>query len=476
MLTKYRLLFIISMLLLIGFFLTSFLSYKVAVNLTKDELKYKSLPLSSDNIYSEIQRDLLKPNLVSSLMAQDTFVRNWVLSGEKDIEEIKNYLDSIQKKYKTSSSFFVSNKTKNYYYPKGILKKVSASNERDIWFFRVKNIVDEFECNIDIDMAANDSLTIFTNYRVYDFSGNFIGVTGVGLKTSHVSTLLETYKSKYNHDIYFVKPSNEIVLSTKDFSNELRINQKTLMLLIEDYNKKSISSLEYTVNSEKYFVNLRYIDELNLYLFVEAKEKFFTQELKENFYINIIISLCIMLLIIGAVMWNINYYQGKLERLAKKDKLTALPNRNDFDIKFDRIFNSSRKDEHELTLILFDVDNFKEVNDNFGHLVGDKVLIEVAKIFRATFRRNDIIARWGGEEFIALLSNSDKDIAFKVAEKLRHEIESSTTIKEIIGRTLTVSVGVAIREESENKETFFTRVDNNLYQAKEEGKNKTVIL
>lgn len=475
MLTKYRLLSIIAALLFLGFFFTSYVSYQVAVNLTKDELKYKSLPLSSDNIYSEIQRDLLKPNLVSSLMAEDTFVRNWVLSGEKNVSEISRYLSSIQKKYKTSSSFFVSDITKNYYYPKGILKKVSAKEERDIWFFRVKSIVDEYESNIDIDLAANDSLTIFTNYRVYDFKGNFIGATGVGLKTSQVANLLENYKEKYNHDIYLVKPNKEVVLSTRSFSNEVQIDKQILSVLIDDYNKDDISSLEYIYKQEKYFVNLRYIDELNLYLFVEAREKFFTEKLDESFYSNVIVSVLIMVLIMTIVIWNINYYQRKLEKLAKKDKLTSLPNRNDFDERFDKVFNSSRQSEKQLSLLLFDVDNFKLVNDNFGHLTGDEVLQEVAKIFRQTFRKSDIIARWGGEEFIALLPNVNEKQAFVAAEKLRVAIETNIEIHKIIGKKLTISIGIALRKEGESKDTFFSRVDKNLYQAKKEGKNRSVV-
>ena len=111
---QYRILIIITILLFIGFFATSFFSYKIATDLAKNELKYKSLPLSSDNVYSEIQRDLLKPNLVSSLMSQDTFMINWMLDGEQDLTQITKYLSTIKNKYNTSSSFLVSEKTKNY--------------------------------------------------------------------------------------------------------------------------------------------------------------------------------------------------------------------------------------------------------------------------------------------------------------------------------------------------------------------------
>ena len=171
MINRYKFFALISFLLLASFFTTSFISYKMTKELTMQSLKEKNLPLSSDNVYSEIQKDLLKPNLVSSLMANDTFVINWILNGENNIEEISSYLSSIKTKYNTSSSFFVSNKTKNYYYPEGILKKIRASNERDEWFYRLKSISDEYESNIDIDLANNDSVIFggrLAEYKYYD--------------------------------------------------------------------------------------------------------------------------------------------------------------------------------------------------------------------------------------------------------------------------------------------------------------------
>jgi len=285
---QYRILIIITILLFTGFFATSFFSYKIATDLAKNELKYKSLPLSSDNIYSEIQRDLLKPNLVSSLMAQDTFMINWMLDGEKDLSQITTYLSTIKDKFNTSSSFLVSEKTKNYYYPKGILKKISTNEERDIWFYRVQNIVDDYESNIDIDLAANDSITIFTNYKVKDFDGKFLGVAGVGLKTSQVSTLLKTYKEKYNHEIYLVNKDNKILISSKN-TKEVKSSNVFINKIINDFNKKEISTYEYYKDNNKYILNIRFIDKLNLYLCIEAKEGYFIEELKKTFYINIVI-------------------------------------------------------------------------------------------------------------------------------------------------------------------------------------------
>ena len=476
MITRYKFFILVTILLATGFFTISFFSYTIAVTQATKSLKEESLPLSSDNVYSEIQRDLLKPNLVSSLMANDTFVINWIENGEKDINEITNYLKAIQKKYNTSSSFLVSDLTRNYYYPEGILKQVNAKHPRDIWFFRVKNLVEEYESNIDLDMAANDSLTIFTNYRVVNKKGEFIAVTGVGLQTEQVSTLLEQYKQKFHHEIYFVNRENQIILKSKAFK-KARSPQFLSIIKdkIQEYNQSNISSLEYKYKDENYHINLRYIDELDLYLVIEAKEKDFVGELEDTFFTNIIIFSVLIIVIMSLIIYYINSYQQKLEFFARFDKLTQIPNRNEFDEQFDTIFNSSRKSEQDISLILFDVDDFKDVNDTKGHLIGDKVLILVASIFKDTFRSSDVIARWGGEEFIGLLPHVSKKNAYDLAEKLRINIESNDEIRALIDRPLTISIGVVVKEKGDSKESFLTRADKNLYKAKNRGKNQTIM-
>jgi len=125
-------------------------------------------------------------------------------------------------------------------------------------------------------------------------------------------------------------------------------------------------------------------------------------------------------------------------------------------------------------LILFDIDNFKTVNDEFGHLVGDKVLVIVSEIFKTIFRKNDLIARWGGEEFIVLLANIPSSKTFELAEKLRISIYENQELKSLLSRPLSISLGIVHKKPLESKEEFFIRVDRKLYEAKKEGKNKTV--
>jgi hypothetical protein len=156
---------IISLLLIAGFMLTSLIGYFVSRAALRSEITLNQLPLTGDNIYSEIQRDLLSPIFISSLTT-DTFLGDWVIPGEKEISQITRYLKEVQKKYKTVTSFFVSGRTRIYSHAKGILKKSLSNESRDAWYFRIREMVSDFEINIDQDMANKDPMAIFINYRV----------------------------------------------------------------------------------------------------------------------------------------------------------------------------------------------------------------------------------------------------------------------------------------------------------------------
>ena len=123
---KHRFAFLLSLLLLAGFLATSLVSYAVSVTQLKRGLSESILPLTSDNMYSEIQKDLIRPIFISSMMASDTFLRDWVLGGEQNVDRMTRYLTEVKKKYQTITSFFVSERSGLYYHAGGILKRVAS--------------------------------------------------------------------------------------------------------------------------------------------------------------------------------------------------------------------------------------------------------------------------------------------------------------------------------------------------------------
>ena len=157
------------------------------------------------------------------------------------------------------------------------------------------------------------------------------------------------------------------------------------------------------------------------------------------------------------------------EHKAYTDRLTNIHNRAYFDMEVDKEIARSKRENTPLSMIILDIDKFKEMNDNYGHLVGDEILKELAKIIKQRKRETDTFARWGGEEFVVILPNTTLKDSKKVAEYLRAMIEKHT-FKD--GLHITCSFGVAQLSENDTKESLLNRADDALYRAKENGRNR----
>ncbi|ALN41575.1 diguanylate cyclase response regulator [Rickettsia rhipicephali] len=164
--------------------------------------------------------------------------------------------------------------------------------------------------------------------------------------------------------------------------------------------------------------------------------------------------------------------------LAAKDGLTGLFNRRYFDIHLKQMIEKANKESIKLYLLMCDIDNFKHVNDTYGHQAGDKVLTIVSRILKNTLRVTDLIARFGGEEFTILLTDIDISKAIETAERVRVKIEYMDFHIEDQIEPLknTISIGVTKYKKEESIESFIERADKAMYEAKTTGKNKVVKL
>lgn len=161
-----------------------------------------------------------------------------------------------------------------------------------------------------------------------------------------------------------------------------------------------------------------------------------------------------------------------LEEKASKDSLTKLFNRGKFNDVLEKEISLANTTRTPLCVIFLDIDHFKNVNDSYGHDVGDKILIELAELLTQTTRNGDFIARWGGEEFIITLQSTNVVRASILAEKIRETVERYNFTNDI---KQTVSLGVSEYIYNESQESLLKRVDKALYSAKDRGRNRVVI-
>lgn len=161
-----------------------------------------------------------------------------------------------------------------------------------------------------------------------------------------------------------------------------------------------------------------------------------------------------------------------LEYQASHDKLTGLFNRNKFDEFYIKEIKRAKRYKTNLSIILFDIDDFKIINDTHGHQIGDIVLKELSQITSHCIREQDLIVRWGGEEFLILLPHTNLEGATTVAEKIRMAIEGNIFTE--LRLSITASFGVSELNEDDNADDLISKSDKFLYEAKDAGKNKVI--
>ena len=165
----------------------------------------------------------------------------------------------------------------------------------------------------------------------------------------------------------------------------------------------------------------------------------------------------------------------RAEELAATDPLTGVANRRQFLDLGEKALSHARRNDNPCTILMLDIDHFKEINDRYGHPSGDEVLCMIVRVFRQTLRRSDIVARVGGDEFSILLLDTDTKIGQITADRLRKSVTAESLLFDDQEIQVHLSIGVAgLQPESDNLEKLILRADNALYEAKRNGRNRVV--
>jgi len=478
-----RLAILLSVILLFGFLTTNIVNYNVSKKLVRESIIGTSLPLARDTIYSEIQRDLMRPIFVSSLMANDTFLKDWVINGENGLQSITRYLKEVKEKYGFFSSFYVSDKTRKYYHYKGLLKLISPEDEHDSWYYNFKSKNVSYALDIDTNEAEQNHLTIFINHRLTGYNNTFLGVVGVGLNFDRIASLLDEYTNKYQRNIFLVDPNGLVqvhplkkhILKTNIF------NQQGIKGIAADIlkNHEEPAFYEYDTDDQHILLTSRYIEELDWYLLVEQNQTRAMASVHATFVRNLLFSLLITLITILITIWVINHFQKQLETMATHDKLTGVYNRNGFESRYAALDAMARRGLVELSMIMFDIDNFKQINDIQGHLHGDKIIRMIAQKASDVIRENDLLVRWGGDEFVIIVLGGLLQ-AKQIAERLTGTIDdteftsSTDSGSARAALKVTISCGISQKRGEDNFDSFAARADSALYRAKQQGRHTIV--
>ena len=433
--------------LLIAMLGISLASFAVSRASMREQLVDATLPLVGDTIYSEIQRDVLRPAFVSSMMASNTFVHDWAAGGEEDVARMTRYLASVRDDYGAFTAFFVSEATRTYYHADGPLKTVREAEPRDAWYFRLRDMDAPFEINTDVDMANGDELTVFVNYRVRDARGRYLGAIGVGMSSRSITRLLVDYGRTFGRRVYFVDPDGAFQLGFSPHAGAATIHDVDGLSALAPsiLATRRESAHAYRGADGRAFLNSRWIAELGWTLMVEQIEGATLGPIRRALLASLAVTLTLGLAALGIAARLLAGFQRELERSATRDPLTGALNRQSFDEAVRRAFAHDGRRTDRLSMVFVDIDHFKRINDRLGHAAGDAAIRHAVDVMRGALRDSDAVCRWGGEEFCALLGDADLEEARRAGEHVRRAIAAEPFGHEGARVPMTVSVGVAER-------------------------------
>lgn len=173
------------------------------------------------------------------------------------------------------------------------------------------------------------------------------------------------------------------------------------------------------------------------------------------------------------VIKKINFMYTHTKQMSITDNLTKMFNRRHFENEFEREFRRSKRYKTDLSIAVIDIDLFKKINDTYGHSCGDYVLKEVAFLMKNNFRQTDILFRYGGEEFVVILTETPHETACVPLERLRKRVENNKFLFNNQEIQVTISIGVTSKTDFEKAQDMFDLADKALYEAKNNGRNQT---
>ena len=453
--------------------LASYLTLKNVVNNHNKQVQSAITPL-----FSLITSEILRPLNVANFMAHNQFIIDYA-NQEKIVDDyIISYLQKISKSYNMVA--FIALEKHNIMVDSNA-KKLPLNNKGVEWFHRLKDLPDDQFT----DIGNTNTPHLYFDNRMRNNEGDFLGFTGVAIDLRHFSNKFEEYSDRFGFEFFFVDSNNIITLSSDKILKSKSHHRKMLINRLSDFpwyqsltknnnaDKNLSAEVMYTTETGL-LISQMPIKELNWRMFIVSPPAAEQSEYWKIFIGRFVLFFFIAIIFYMMILSMINYLKSRLIRHSETDYLTQLPNRSHIYWRFDDFVKSNKN----LCVVLADIDNFKRVNDTYGHLVGDDVLRIISEQLTLNLRKIDVVGRWGGEEFIMLLPETTAEQAHVIVERIRKNIAAiSFPISSTSGSfTTTISFGICeLPLEDKTIEDYVDCADKALYEAKHNGRNQSVI-
>ncbi|WP_440054482.1 sensor domain-containing diguanylate cyclase [Pseudoalteromonas sp. T1lg65] len=464
---RYRYNVMLTILLLAGFIFTSWYSVVLAKRSLTDKITDDTLPLTSHIIDIDLQKRLQAPIIVAKLMANNTFLKHWLTSENRNDELLFEYLATTKTLHGALTSFLVLDEALTYYRYDGLKQLVDPADTDISWYYDSMASHLDFTLNVKMSSEEHQQPIVYVNHKVR-LNNRVVGIIGIGVPLADIQALIEKYQQVYQRDVYFIDYKGRLLFHEAGTPEETTIKQRfpeqAEMVLTQKAYKFSITNDEYIQ-----FVQTRYLETIGWHLIVEQHVNV-SATLNEALKTNLAMGTLVTVTILGIALFSFNHYQKRLENMAKFDKLTNAINRQAFEPLLQYHINKAQNQGVPLVMLMLDIDHFKLVNDKHGHQMGDKVLANFAAICQRQLPSNDLLCRWGGEEFMILLPKHQLHQGLKVADQIHSALTASACDIKV-----TASIGVAQYQLTETEDSLIKRTDKALYQAKKTGRNQTML-
>lgn len=342
-----------------------------------------------------------------------------------------------------------------------------------------------------LELIDQDHLSEYTSLFTQNVCTTISDMTGVDLAFSSDSYVEESFKFHNGMIVYlsfYGKVQGEFIvgITLKDALTIMglteTVDEKNIDQIRDDVSGffkevLNIASAQSLVDVEKRYENLSYFPPIVIFgdiIFPEVRSASLVVQSSDALF-KCGFSLNLVKQKIVDKLEKIQMSLEKTEKMAATDALTKLYNRTFFESMFNVYIEEARNAQQHLSILLLDIDRFKNVNDTYGHLIGDQVIKYVALIIRNSLRNSDIAVRYGGDEILVVLTGTSVDAAVKIAERMRNAIKklaSFTTADNLeITISLSVSVGCTELTRVDTAVSLFERADSYLYKAKESGRD-----
>jgi len=415
--------------------------------------------------------DLVHDELLRPLYIAETFAGSisFLVQMDSDVLDENALLERLGKMERDLDlTFFVaSERTRRQYLSDGTTLDLEEGEVA--WYFEAKAQGTDFMA----DLGQVGDVHLYFDVAVYGDDREFLGYVGVGKRIQRFLDSFNRYKSEFGYDFVFVNATDEIMLtSLPDFlvTGAYIPTLDTLGGFSETRTVgETVDGDIIEVSGEDLLITEFRIEELGWRLLLLVPLEARQAQITSTFVSNAVSTLIILLLLAAVVFGLMMFYRRSLERTVEIDELTGLPNR----ALVQRRFRKFQRAGEALCVVIIDLDHFKSINDSYGHDAGDRALRAVATSLKQELREEDIVSRWGGEEFVMLLPAASIELGRAVAERARGNLEALKIDANGATVSVTASFGVAFGSaKADSLAQLLVHADKMLYEAKAKGRNQ----